>query len=100
MLGAGFAQGNLFSPHCFRLGATQEIEVAGGSNAQIKAAGCWRGMGFRPYVDTQLTDALKVSRLIARASNSDSDDDFDSPANIAQAGSLRTKLRAFPGRTL
>ena len=93
-------EGDLYSSHCFRRGATQEIEIAGGPTDQIKGAGCWMGMGFRPYVDTQLTDALKVSRLIARPSKSDSEEGDESPALFAQEDSLREKLRPFPGRTL
>ena len=58
------------------------------------------GHGLSPYVDTQLSDALKISRLVARASASDSEDDQESPAVFAQEDSLRTKLKAFPGRTL
>ena len=74
--------------------------MAGGPKDQIKAAGCWEGMGFRPYIDAQLTDALKISRLIARPSNSDSEEDFGAPVNIAQGTSLRAKLRPFHGNTL
>ena len=100
MLAAGFAQGGSFSSHCFRRGATQEIQMAGGSTDRIKEAGFWKGMGFRPYIDTQLTGALKVSRLTDRPTNSDSEDDYDSPSNIALGSSIRAKLRPFPGRTL
>ena len=54
-------------------------------------------MGFRSYVDTELADALKISRLVIRATASDSEDDPDAPANLAM-GPLRNKLRGFPGR--
>ena len=57
-------------------------------------------MGFRAYTDTQLSDALKISRLIIQTSNSDSDDDPDSTANVAMDESLRKKLRPFLGRVL
>ena len=100
MLADGFSQGGSFSSHCFRRGATQEIQMAGGSTDRIKEAGFWKGMGFRPYIDTQLTGALKVSRLTDRPTNSDSEDDYDSPSNIALGSSIRAKLRPFPGRTL
>ena len=100
MLGAGFCQGGGFSPHWFRRGATQELTIAGGPDGQIKAAGCWSGMGFRAYTDTQLSGALGISRLITHPPNSDSDDDPDSPANLFVAESIRKKLRPFPGRVL
>ena len=100
MLGAGFSQGGEFSPHCFRRGATQEMSVMGSSEGQIKAAGCWSGMGFRSYTDTQISDALKISRLIAKPSTSDSEDDPEAPEQVALGNSIRKKLRPFPGRVL
>ena len=57
-------------------------------------------MGFRSYVDTQLTDALKVSRIIANVTNSDSEDDADIPTNFAWGDPLRKKLKVFPGQEI
>ena len=95
---AGFRSAGKFPSHCFRRGATQELQVSGGSSGTIKGAGCWRGMGFRSYVDTQLTDALKVSRILARATNSDSEDDADIPTSFARGDPLRKKLKVSPGK--
>ena len=64
-----------------------------GPNGWGEAAGFWIGIGFRPYIDTQLDVFLKVARLIATSSNAASDDDLDSPANIAMGSSIRAKLR-------
>ena len=100
MIRMGHRSGASFSSHCFRRGATQELQVAEASTDTIKSAGCWRGMGFRSYVDTQLTDALKIPRLLVRATASDSDDDPDAPANLAMGAPLRKKLRGFPGSEL
>ena len=88
------------SPHCFRRVATQELKVTGATDTQIKGAGCWRGMGFRAYEDTQLTDSLKISRLVATATVSDSDDDPDAPANVAFVESMRKRFLPFPAREL
>ena len=95
---AGISQSDRFSSHCFRRGATQELQIAGNPDETLKRAGCWRGMGFRSYVDTQLTDALKISRLISRPTDSDSEDDPDAPTALACEDALRKRLRPFPGR--
>ena len=100
MTEAGYEYGSRFSSHCFRRGATQELKVDGADDTKIKGAGCWRGMGFRAYADTQLTDALKISRLVAKATISDSEDDPDAPENVAFVESLRKRLRPFPAREL
>ena len=97
---AGREYGSRFSPLCFRRGETQELKVDGATDTQIKGAGCWRGMGFRAYADTQLTDALKISRLVATATFSDSVGDPDAPANVAFGESLWKRLRPFPAREL
>ena len=55
-------------------------------------------MRFRSYIDTQLTDSLKITRLISRPSDSDSDGDPDSPTNIALSKPIGEKLRHLPGR--
>ena len=76
MLSAGFPGADWYSSHCFRRGPTQELQLAGSSGGRIKSAGCWAAMGFRSYIDTQMTDALKITRLIASSlTNSDSEDD-------------------------
>ena len=100
MIKAGYEFGSRFSSHCFRRGATQELKIDGASDKKLQGAGCWRGMGFRAYADTQLTDALKISRLIAKATASDSEDDPDAPHNVAFMESLRKRLRPFPAREL
>ena len=86
--------------HCSRRGATQELKVDGATDTQIKGAGCWRGMGFRAYSDTQLTDALKIPRLVATETVSDSEDDPGAPDNVAFVESLRKRLRPFPASEL
>lgn len=95
---AGIPQAGKFHSQCFRRGATQELQISGNPDATLKRAGCWRGMGFRRYIDTQLTDALKIPRLISRPTDPDSDGGPDAPTNIARAGPIRKKLRPFPGR--
>ena len=74
--------------------------MAGSPDNQIKSAGCWPGIGFRSYTDTQLTGDLEIPRLIARDSNSDSEDDPDSPDNLAMIDSMRKKIRPLPGGTV
>ena len=88
--------GGKYSPHCFRRGAKQELHIAEPPTDSIKRTGCWAGMGLRPYVDTQLTDALKISRLMTRITDSDSEADIADPENIAAETSLRKKLRESP----
>ena len=100
MANAGYEYGSGFPPRCFRRWATQELKVDGSNDAQIKGAGCWRAMGFRAYADTQLTDALEISRLAATASLSDSEDDADAPANVDVVESIRKRLRPSPAREL
>ena len=100
MADAVYEYGSRFSPRCFRRGATQELKVDGSGDTKIKGSGCWRGMGFMAYADTQLTDALKISRLVAKAAIADSEDDPDASANVAFAESLRKRLRPFPAREL
>ena len=55
-------------------------------------------MGFRAYEDTQLTDALRISHLVATASLSDSEDDPDAPTDVAFVESIRKRLRPLPAR--
>ena len=97
---AGYEYGNRFPPHCFRRWATQELKVDGSSDAQIKGAGFWRAMGFRSYADTLLTDALEISRLVATASLSESEDAAGAPSNVAVTESMRKRLRPFPSLEL
>ena len=78
------------------MGAAKEIKTYGSGDAQIKGVGCWIRMGFRAYADTRLTDARKISRLVARTSLSDSEGDPDAPANMDFAESLRKRLNPFP----
>ena len=88
-------------PHCFRRGATQEMQLAGNPEHRIKAAGCWAEMGFRSYIDTQMTGALKITRLLVSSlTNSDSDDDWEFPLLTSRADTLRKKLLNFPGSEL
>ena len=96
MITAGYPEGGKYSSHCFRRGATQELEMAEQSKEVIQGAGCWRGMGFRSYIDTQMTDALKISRLVTRITDSDSDNDTEGPAFIAASDTLRSKVKKFP----
>ena len=76
---AGIPQAGKYSSHCSRRGAAQELQIAGGPDEALKRAGCWRGMGSRSYIDPQLTYSLKISRLISRPTDSDSDEAPDSP---------------------
>ena len=75
--------------------------MAGSSDDRIKSAGCWTAMGFRSYIDTQMTDALKTTRLIVSSlTNSDSEDDGELPLRTSRNDTLRKKLLNFPGREL
>ena len=98
LLDVGFHYGGRFPPHFFRRGATQELKISGPDDTKIKGSGRWMGMVSRAYEDTQMTDALKISRLVAPASLSDSEGDPDTPANKAFAGSIRKRLKPFPAR--
>ena len=80
---SGIDRGRLLSPHCFRRGATQNLPPGGASADSLKSAGRWVGMGFRSYIDAEMTDALKISRLITRLSDSESDDGQDGPTSVA-----------------
>ena len=95
---AGISQSDRFSSHFFRRGATQELQIAGSPDEELNRAGCWRWMGCRSYIDTQLTDALEISRLISRPTDSDSDGGPDAPTAVACEDALRRRLRPFPGR--
>ena len=86
-----FLPGGKYSSHCFRRGATQELQLAEESTDTINRAGCWSGMGFRAYVGDQMTDALKISRLVTRMPNSDSEDEPDN-----RPGDPRKKNCDFP----
>ena len=96
MVGDGYAGGGKYSPHCFRRGATQELQIAESSTDSIERTGCLAGMGFRPYIDTKMTDALKISRLMTRIADSDSEEDPAAPMNVAAGTFIRKKLRVFP----
>ena len=100
LLDVGFRYGDRFSPHCFRRGATQELKTSGADDTHIKGAGCWRGLGFRDYADTQMAHAPKISRLVAATSLSDSEDDPDAPANLAVAESIRKRLNPLPAKEI
>ena len=54
-------------------------------------------MGFRSYIDTQLTDALKISRIVASLSDSEIDDEERATLRLASDDGMREKLRKFPG---
>ena len=66
------------------------------SKEVIQGAGCWVGMGFRLYIDTQMTDALEIPRLVTQITDSDSDDDKEGPSFIAAIDTLRSKVMVFP----
>ena len=95
-----FPDGGRFSPHFFRRGGggPQELLLAGHPENRIKAAGCWISMGFRISIDTQMTGALKITRLIASSIKSASEDDAGIPIRTPRVDALRKKLRIFPGR--
>ena len=95
---ARYQSGEKSPSHCIRRGSTQEMELAGSPMDAIKGAGRWRGMGLKSYIDARVTGALEISRLVAIAANSDSDDDPDSPETPPIDESLRKKLRKFPTR--
>ena len=50
-------------------------------------------MGFRSYIDTQLTDAFEVRRLFRKVSDSEGDDEARATIRLAADGQLRRKLR-------
>ena len=47
MADAGYEYGSIFSPRCFRRGATQELKVDRSGDTQIKGAGRWGAMGIQ-----------------------------------------------------
>ena len=98
MAAAGFPDGGRFPPPLLSQGATQEVHNAGNHEQRTKAAGRREGMGFRIYIDTQMTDALDIARLVASSTNSDSGDDSDFPIRTPRADPLRTELRISPVR--
>ena len=100
MAASGFPDGGRFLPHCFRRGATHELLLAGHPENRIKAAGFWASMGFRSYIDTQMTGARKITRLIAPAINSYIEDDAEFPIRTSRVDTLREKLRIFAGGEL
>ena len=59
-------------------------------------------MGFRSYIDTLMTGALRITRLLVSSlTNSDSEDDAgELPLRTPRADSLRAKLRIRPCREL
>ena len=95
---AGISQAGKFPSPCFRRGAAQEMQISGNPDSTLKRAGRRRCMGFRGYIEAQLTDALEISRLISTPTDSDSDGGPDAPTNFACEDSLRKKIRPFPGR--
>ena len=56
-------------------------------------------MVFRSYIDTQMTDALKILRLMNEASDSESEDE-DEPSNLSGGWPIREKLRTATGPEL
>ena len=46
-------------------------------------------MGFRSYIDTQLTDALKIPRIVASLSDSESDDEANATIRLAADEGMR-----------
>ena len=54
-------------------------------------------MGFRSYIDAQLTGALKISRIVESLSDSESDDEANATIRLAADEGMRRKLRKFPG---
>ena len=87
-------------PTVFARGAKQDLLSAGHPERRMKAACRWPLMGFRSYIDTQMTGALKITRLIAPSINSDIEDGAVFPIRTPRADALRGKLRIFPGREL
>ena len=89
---AGFDSGGLYSPHAFRRGATQEILASGSTLSVVLTSGTWAAAGYRYYLDTQLDEALNITRIVLEQANSDSPDE-DMPPDITE---IRKKLRLIP----
>ena len=54
----------------------------------------------RSYIDTQMTGALKITRLLAPAINSDSEEDAEFPIRTSRAGALRGgNYESFPSES-
>ena len=100
MAAAGFPDGGRYATHCFRRGATQEPLLAGHPEHRTKRAGRWASLVFRSYIDTPMTDALKITRLLVSPTNSDSGGDAGPPYRTSRADTLRKKLRISPDREL
>ena len=69
-------------PNPPRCGAIRKIQISGAPADLVHATSCCSGMGFRQYINTQLSNALEIARIVARPSNSDIEEDFDSPSNM------------------
>ena len=54
-------------------------------------------MGYRRYIDTQLTGALGISRLVSTISDPESDDEANATVRLVADGHMRKKLRKFHG---
>ena len=53
-------------------------------------------MCFRAYIDTQMSDAPEIARLLESAVNSDIEDDMGSPVNVAFGLSLKQRPKVSP----
>ena len=73
------------APTVFAVWATQELNAGGCGDTQIKGAVRRMGVGFRAYSANLRAGELKISRLVAPKSLSDSADCPFGPANIAFA---------------
>ena len=64
MVSAGFDAGGIYSPRAFRRGATQGILASGSTLSAILTPGTWESSGYRAYLDTQLDEALNITRIV------------------------------------
>ena len=83
------------SPRGSLMGYAQDHRAAGSSGSSIHGAWCGRWAGPRSYVDSHPAGALRISPLMATATESDTDWD-DDYTGLARIDTRPRKLRGYP----
>ena len=101
--GRGFAgppSGPKYTPRCCcngGRGAKKALQMQGSSAATARSAGRRSGMFFWSYINTQLTDGVAISCLLAAPPNSGIDDEANEAVRTAAGESLREREWGSPG---
>ena len=95
-MASDLARGEKFASRCFRRGATQDLLTAGPATATSRGSGRRWGVGFKAYIDTQMADALKISPLLDKVSDSESETE-DGHSNLSGGDPIREKIRPLSG---